>query len=126
MKQQLNRGQLVGEKKLQQIANNYVVSIHAGERIAKRKADIDIKSIILNPLLAYYNTDGSINIALNEYEYLVVKKHKDNTYIIITFKEKSHNNINIFQKRKLAQQGYSRAENKQYQMRWENKQNKII
>ena len=114
MKQRLNRGQLVGEKKLQQIANNYIVSIHAEEQIEKRKADIDIKSIILNPLLAYYNTDGSMNIALNEYEYLVVKKHKDNTYIIITFKEKSHNNINIFQKRKLAQQGYARAENKMY------------
>lgn len=109
MKLPLNRGQLVGERKLQEIADNYIVGIHAGERIAKRNAGIDIRSIILNPLLAYYNTDGSMNIALNEWEYLVVKRD-GNTYKIITFKEKSHNNINIFEKRKFAQLGYARRE----------------
>lgn len=125
MKRQLNRGQLVSQKRLQEIAENYNVRQHTLERIAERHPNLDIKSTILNPVLAYYNTDGSINIALNEWEYLVVVR-ENHKYQIITFKEKSHNNINIFEKRKMAQDGYARAEKKQYTMRWENKQNKTI
>ena len=109
MKRPLNRGQLVGEKRLQEIAENFVISNHASQKIAERNPNINIKEIILNPLIAYYNTDGTINIALNEYEYLVVsrKKHND-TYNIITYKEKSHNNIDIFTKREMAMRGRGR------------------
>ena len=117
MKRPLNRGQLVGEKRLQEIAEKFVVSNHAEQKIAERNPDINIKEIILNPLLAYYNTDGSINIALNKYEYLVVNKNKnDDTYTVITFKEKSHNNIDIFAKRELAIQGYGRRTRNKYYM----------
>jgi hypothetical protein len=90
---------------LKEIAENFTLSRHASERIAERHSDIDIRQSILNPVLAYYNTDKSVNIAINEYEYLVVAPY---TYKVITFKEKSHNNINIFAKRELAKQGKKR------------------
>lgn len=58
-------------------------------------------------LLAYFNTDGSVNIAINGFEYLVVSLDRF-PYRVVTFKEKSHNGIDIYSKRCLAQMGYCR------------------
>lgn len=103
----LNKGELLTTEELQDIAEHFTLSRHAEQRIAERHPDIDIRKAILNPVLAYYNTDSSINIAINEYEYIVIAPHQ---YKVITFKEKSLNGIDIFTKRRLAMQGKKRYE----------------
>jgi len=101
----LNRGQELTAEELREIAEHFVLTKHAKQRIAERYPDIDIRKAIMYPILAYYNTDGSVNIALNRYEYIVVAP---NNYHIITFKEKSLNDIDIFEKREMAIRGYGR------------------
>jgi hypothetical protein len=53
------------------------------------------------------NTDGCINVGLNEFEYLVVSPREDN-YFCITFKEKSINGYTVLDKYKLALKGVLR------------------
>ena len=101
------RGELLTTEELKEIAENFVLTKHAEQRITERFAELNIEKAILNPLIAYFNTDGSINIALNTFEYLVIGTDQT-PYRVITFKEKSHNNIDIFTKRKMAMQGKSR------------------
>jgi hypothetical protein len=101
----LNRGQELTAEELREIAEHFVLTKHARQRITERHPDVDIRRAIMHPVLAYFNTDGSINIALNNYEYIVVAP---NDYCIITFKEKSLNNIDIFAKREMAIKGYGR------------------
>lgn len=101
----LNKGELLTAEELQDIAEHYILSKHAQQRIAERYPDINVKKAILNPLIAYYNTDRSINIAINGYEYIVIAPYE---YKVITFKEKSLNGIDIFTKRRLAMQGKKR------------------
>ena len=101
----LNKGELLTAEELQDIAEHYILSKHAEQRITERHPDIDVKKAILNPVLAYYNTDRSINIAINGYEYIVIAPYE---YKVITFKEKSLNGIDIFAKRELAMQGKKR------------------
>jgi hypothetical protein len=101
------KGELLTADELKEIAENFVVSRHAEQRITERCPELNIHKAILNPLIAYFNTDGSINIALNGFEYLVVVADKEQ-FKIVTYKEKSHNNINIFVKREMAKQGVRR------------------
>lgn len=103
----LNKGELLTTEELQDIAEHFTLSKHAEERITERYPDIDIRKAILHPVLAYYNTDRSINIAINGYEYIVIAPYE---YKVITFKEKSLNGIDIFAKRELAMQGKKRYE----------------
>lgn len=101
----LHKGELLNDNELKEVAENFILSKHAEQRIAERYPNIDIKKAILHPVIAYYNTDKSINIAINGYEYIVVAPF---TYKVITFKEKSFNAIDIFAKRELAQKGIGR------------------
>lgn len=101
------RGELLTTEELKEIAENFELSRHAEQRIAERFADLNIHKAILNPLIAYFNTDGSINIALNSFEYLVISTDTK-PYKVITYKEKSHNNIDIFTKRQMAVRGIGR------------------
>lgn len=100
-------GELLSRKELKIISNNYVLTKHAQQRLLERFPNINIKECIRNPILAYWNTDGTINIALDLFNYIVLSQ-KGLKFVIITFKEKSKNNITIFQKRELALRGYSR------------------
>ena len=69
----------------------------------------NIKSAIKNYTLAYINTDGSINIALSDYDYFVFEYDETNSYwVLVTFKEKSWHNITIHQKHQMAIDGYDR------------------
>lgn len=69
----LNRGEILLKEELQEIANHYFITPHAMKRMNERGLNKeDVTKIILNPLLAYFNTDGTINIARNEDHYLVV------------------------------------------------------
>lgn len=103
----LNRGQELTVEELSEIAEHLILSKHAEQRITERYPEINIHKAILHPLLAYFNTDGTINIALNGYEYMVVAV-KSYGCKVITLKEKSLNNIDIFTKRDMAIRGYSR------------------
>lgn len=112
-------GELLSQNEINEILSNYRISRHAIERLYERsnilvegygginftKTKINIRNDISNNLyLAYFNTDGSVNIAIDEFNYYVFAKNED-CWLLQTFKEKSWNNITIDQKRKLAQLG---------------------
>ena len=101
----LNRGELLNEEELKEIAECFIISRHAKQRIAERYNNIDIKKAILNPVLAYYNTDGSVNIAINGFEYIVISQYD---CVVVTFKERSFRGIDIFAKREMAVAGKGR------------------
>lgn len=104
-----HNGELLTKNELQEIANNCYLTKHAKERIKERKNYINIKKAIQNSFFAYYNTDGSINVAINPYEYFVIYYNNlYHNYVIVTFKAKSLNHINIFVKRSLALNGRER------------------
>ncbi len=68
-----------------------------------------VNDIVRNKVLAYYNTDGSVNIAIDEYNYYVFEYQEDrDKWLLHTFKEPSWNKITIFQKQELAIRGISR------------------
>lgn len=102
-----HRGQLLRRQELNEIADNYILTKHAKEMIETRCPNLNVKDSIRHPVLAYFNTDGSVNIALNSYEYLVVSLERI-PYAVITFKEKSYNGVDIYRKRYLAKNGYCR------------------
>lgn len=102
-----HRGQEVLKEDLIHISNNYILTRHAEERINSRNKDIDIRETIRNPLLAYFNTDGSINIAITPYEYLVIATDEF-PYKIITYKEQSWYGIDIYEKQQMAKNGFAR------------------
>lgn len=107
----LNRGENLTKSELQEIANCYFVTPHAMKRLKERglKKE-DVTNIIINPLLAYFNTDGTINIAKDKEYYLVVGYNNYyKNYVIITYKEPSLNGKNIFEKQQLAIDGVNRV-----------------
>jgi hypothetical protein len=98
-------------KELNDIAYHFILTKHAEERIQERFETLDrnkIKMSMLNSILSYKNTDNSFNIAINEFEYFVVKYNEYGIPIIITFKERSHNNISVYDKYILALKGVMR------------------
>ena len=101
-------GMLVEEEVLKRIARNFRLSEHARMRLNERGSDVVVSEIVLHPFLAYYNTDGTMNIAKDRYNYLVVAEKEDGTFVVITYKEKSYNNNDILYKRQLALRGYGR------------------
>ena len=99
---------------LYNIAQNIIYSKHAKLRLAQRlhiqndhARHGQLFTMILDSPLAYENTDGCINIAINKYEYLVVAP-RENDYFCITFKEKSRNGHTVLDKYKLALKGVLR------------------
>ena len=62
------KGELLTAEELKEVAENFTLTYHSAERILSRNPKLNIYKTILNPLIAYFNTDGSINIALNEFE----------------------------------------------------------
>lgn len=121
----MNRnGRNLTEQQLKGIIRDYFISKHAMERLKQRSQFVvrfncgeinyketkeNINNALKNNVLMYFNTDGSVNIAINEYEYFVFVydfHHKD--WELITFKEKSHNSITIFEKQQMAIRGCKR------------------
>lgn len=124
-------GREVDDRTLNYILNHYYLCYHSVKRLDERRnlvarfpnGHLDkwstIKNINLdirkNLLIAYFNTDGSVNVAIDEYNYYVFTPQDDieerkGMWALLTFKEKSHNNINIWEKRELAMTGYHRNE----------------
>lgn len=105
-------GEELTEGELQEIHSKLQFTNHVIERLNERQ-DVNIEELFKNPVLAYFNTDGTVNIAKDEFNYLVCAY--DEYYDIwkaVTWKEKSHNNITIFQKQEFAKNGYDRKEHK--------------
>lgn len=120
----LKHGELVSPEVIEEIKFSYYITKHAREQLVKRsdmlvefypgKMDVsttkkNINKMIDNNILAYYNTDGSINIALNEWNYFVFvyDEQKDN-WSLVTYKEKSWYSKTIFEKRQMAIDGFDR------------------
>ncbi len=104
------RGEELTPAERQEIANNFHISKHAAERLRDR-GNVDIKALLKDPLVAYFNTDGSINVAQDEWNYLVFvwdDYHKN--FNLITWKEESWYGKSVFDKQRMAQAGYGRKE----------------
>lgn len=103
-----NRGEELTPAELKEIYDNLFISEHARERLQER-VPVNIKQLFESPLVAYFNTDGSVNVALDEYNYLVVQycEHFKN-WKAVTWKEKSWNSKTVFDKQRMAKAGYGR------------------
>lgn len=130
---QQENGKVLTRRELRVVLHNFSFSHHAIERLKDRnnnlvvnnyKGTVDflltkenvIDEIENNLLIAYCNTDGSVNVAINEFNYYVFEPTKDSKYFpyvwtMVTFKEPSENKINIFEKWDLAKNNIDRKEN---------------
>lgn len=103
-----NRGEELTKEEREEIANNFFISRHAIERLRER-GKVDIRQLVLDPLVAYFNTDGSVNVAQDEYNYLVFSYddfHKN--WKVVTWKEESWHGKTVFDKQRMAMNGYGR------------------
>ena len=118
-------GQDVNQTTLNEIKHKMRLTVHSIEKMKNRFPElvverfdnkVDFRKTINNicdkidkNILAYYNTDGSINVAINRWEYFVFAYNEDrDTWSLVTFKEKSLNSNDIFNKKQLALEGYDR------------------
>lgn len=92
------------------ISNNFILTKHAFYRVKNRLKYTmsDIKKSIVNSMLGYYNTDGSINVQVGDREEYYVFTFEDNKYRMITCKEPSLNGYKLSDKYKLALLGIKR------------------
>lgn len=106
-----HKGEELTLSERKEILDHLYFSKHARERLEQR-LPVCIDELIMNPKLAYFNTDGSVNIAADDYNYLVVAyNEKYKNWTVVTWKEKSwHPTNTIFEKQRLAQKGADRAD----------------
>lgn len=120
----ISSGDIVSQEVIDEIKSGITITNHALKRLEWRSGMVvrfengsinyketirNIKYRINHRILAYYNTDGSINIAINRYNYFVFAKDEErNVWVLITYKEQSYNDNDVFYKRKLALQGIER------------------
>lgn len=98
------KGELLTAEELKEVADNLIISKHAQQRIAERHSDLDVYNVILNPVIAFFNTDGTIYIGINEWEHLIIDV-KPYGYKLVTIKQKSFVGATIFDKREMATLG---------------------
>ena len=117
-------GQTISNGLLKEIENNFFMSRHAQEQLSERSDFIvkfddgrinfgatkqNIKNAMDKNILAYFNTDGSVNVALDEQHYFVFAWDDErDSWTMITYKEPSWFSINIFEKQKMALEGFDR------------------
>ena len=101
-----NRGELLNEKELNEVAEHLRFSKHGFERLNQRGDNPEnVKNKILACDYAYFNTDYSINIVLNDFQCYVIVKDLSG-FLLVTYKEDTH--TSMARKRKLAMQGIER------------------
>lgn len=101
-------GQPLTKSELDQILKNYSITKHALQRMKERGLKpSEIPSILRNPYLSFANTDSSVNVAKDSNHYLVFGRDRKNPekWVIITYKEKSKNNVSVERKQFLAFMG---------------------
>ena len=108
-------GENLTARELQEIADNFHITEHARARIKERLLDEkEIIEVLKKPLLAFWNTDYSVNVAKDKFNYLVFEwSIEEEKWILLTYKEESHNGIDIFKKQSLAKLGKDRKTQKQ-------------
>lgn len=96
--------------------SNLIVRGTNGKLNNKKTKENIVRDIKTNRILAYYNTDGSVNIAVSKFNYYVFiyqedsdNEHIKGKWLLCTYKEPSWNGIDIFKKRKMAEEGYDRV-----------------
>lgn len=101
-----NRGELLNEKEIKEITNFLRFSNHGLQRLYQRGDSPSlVKQKIINCDYAYFNTDYSINVVLNDFQcYVIVKDCYG--FLLVTYKEDTH--TSMAKKRKLAIQGIER------------------
>lgn len=106
----LNRGEELTKEELAEIYYHLYITSHAKERLKQRNSNInEVLKTIRNPFLAYFNTDGSINIAPNNWQcYVISNKNKYGNYCLITYKEEVW--LSMKEKQILAKKGIDRME----------------
>ena len=104
-------GENLTKSELQEIKNNFYISKHAQKRLLERGLnESEIAGIIENPFVAYFNIDKSINIARDEFWYLVfVYDHSAQKYKLVTYKEPSKKKVSVLKKQMFAKLGMKRA-----------------
>lgn len=105
----LNRGQELTKSELLEIRNNLIISKHARERLVQRNDSIKhFMETLEKPFLAYFNTDGSINIAPNNWQCYIVSRGKfdKDKFVLVTYKEEVW--VSMKNKQKMAQKGIDR------------------
>ena len=102
----MNRGERLNEKELERIAKYAELTYHARKRINERNNTIDYRKAIKNSFLAFYNTDGAINIAIDVFSYFVVVE-ENKRYKIVTFVIKD-TGITVYDKWEYAKRGYKK------------------
>lgn len=120
--QRYSRGHTLTDNDIDAIINNFSISKHAAQRMVERRLfdslpkDIhnQVKRYILNNCLAFWNEDGTANIAIDVNHYFVIQySYTKSAYVVITYNETSENGYNIFDKRDMAVAGISKnPENK--------------
>lgn len=107
-----NRGEELTKQDLEEISQNFRCSRHAKEQLERRLINgerVSIRKLLKDPLLAYFNTDQSINVALDKFHYaVIVYSEREGFFKVVTWKEDSWNGIDIYKKQELAKQGISR------------------
>lgn len=93
---------LLSRKRLEWIAYNYELSLHAKDRIKERSDTIKtMRELILNSPLAWGLSTTKCCIALNLYEYIIVEHIQDNSHTtpkIITFVNMRNSEYNVIDK----------------------------
>lgn len=107
----------LNKSELKTITENYILSNHAIKRLGERCDGLCIKNAILESKLAYYNTDGSINVAIDNYRHFVFKAINDGKYLMITIKNPSMDGYTVWEKYKFAKRGFDRTPNKRNERR---------
>lgn len=103
----LNRGQMLMKTELNEIIENLQFSRHSIERLAQRgSTKAEVIETLRKPFLAYFNTDGSINVSPSNHKCYVIVKDNYGGYIVVTYKEDTH--YPMTKKRELAMRGISR------------------
>lgn len=114
-----HHGEKISKELLDEIMRNYRISHHAQEQLSKRSdmfvpgnlaaTKMRVNEKLIDNILAYFNTDGSVNIAINEWNYFVFCYDENRMYWnMVTFKEQSWYGKNIFEKREMAINGFDR------------------
>lgn len=117
-------GQEISKELYDEIKSNYYLSKHAQEQLEERSDLVVffddgrinftatkrlINEAMDNHILAYFNTDGSVNIAITEYYYFVFAYNEErNNWTMVTYKETSWYGIDIFEKQQMAKDGFDR------------------
>lgn len=117
-------GQEISKELYDEIKSNYYLSKHAQEQLEERSDLVVffddgrinftatkrlINEAMDNHILAYFNTDGSVNIAITEYYYFVFAYNEErNNWTMVTYKETSWYGIDIYEKQQMAKDGFDR------------------